>query len=127
MNLHGIAAGAIGAVNPFIPVTVRQSMGASEDETGRSVPTYAAPLSVTGQKQALSGRDIQRINALSVQGVVCKMYMNGNYEGLFRVTGKGGDLLTFDGQTYLVATVLERWPDWCCLALAMQLDGDIST
>jgi hypothetical protein len=50
------------------------------------------------------------------------MYVRGNVEGLFRVLGKGGDLLEFEGQKYLVASVMERWPDWCCVALTMQLD-----
>jgi hypothetical protein len=119
MNLHGIASGAVGTVNPFIPVTIKQSTGYATNPDGSQVPVYTT-VNTTGQQQALTGGDIMRLNNLNVQGVVSKMYLNGNYEGVFRVLGKGGDLLTFGGRTYLVAAVLERWPDWCCIALTMQ-------
>lgn len=125
MNLHGIVSAAIGAVNPFIPVSIRQSTGAAEDNTGRSVPGYAPALPAMGQKQPVSGRDIERLQQQGIQGVTCKLYLNGNYEGMFRVLGKGGDLIDFGGQTYLVAAVMERWPDWCSLALTMQNDASI--
>ncbi len=120
MNLHGIVSGAIGTVNPFIPVVIQQSAGYTAAPDGSQVPSYTT-INTNGQQQALSGGDILRLNNLNVQGVVCKMYLNGNYEGVFRALGKGGDLLTFGGQTYLVGAVLERWPDWCCVALTMQV------
>lgn len=122
MNLHGIVSAAIGAVNPFIPVTIRQSLGATENAAGRTTPSYGPALPAMGQKQPVTGRDIERFQQQNIQGVTCKMYLNGNYEGLFRVLGKGGDLIEFESQTYLVVCVMERWPDWCCLALTMQLN-----
>jgi hypothetical protein len=119
MNLHSIVSGAIGTVNPFIPVVIKQSTGYATNPDGTQVPVYTS-INTTGQQQALSGGDILRLNSLNVQGVTTKMYLSGNWEGVFRVLGKGGDLLTFGGRTYLVAAVLERWPDWCCLAMTMQ-------
>jgi len=55
-----------------------------------------------------------------------KVYLNGNYEGVFREESKGGDTLTFSyggsgEQTYLVATVFERWPDWCAVGVIAQV------
>jgi hypothetical protein len=120
MNLHSIASGAISAINPFIPVVVKQSTGYATGPDGKQAPTYAT-INTTGQQQALTGADVQLLNSLAVQAVVCKMYLNGNYEGIFRVLGKGGDLLIFGGRTYLVVQVMERWPDWCCVALTMQV------
>lgn len=125
MNLHGIVRGAIQSVNPDIPVVVRRSVGATQDASGRSIPGYAAPVQVMGQKQELTGKDIFRLQGQNVQGVDCKMYLNGNIEGLIRADGRGGDLLEFEGRVYLVKSVLERWPDWCSLALTMQLDQPI--
>ena len=122
MNLHQMVRGVIGGVNPDITVVVLPSAGSSEDDTGRVIPAYGTPINTTGQKQPVTGRDIERFQQQNIQGVTCKMHLNGNYEGLFRVLGKGGDLLQFGGQTYLVASVMERWPDWCCVALTMQLD-----
>lgn len=121
MNLHGIVRNAIGAVNPDIPVTIRSSTGYTTAVDGSQMPCYSTT-NTTGQRQALTGGDIMRLNNLNVQGVTEKMYLNGNYEGVFRVLGKGGDLLTFGGQTYLVSAVLERWDSWCCVALTMQVN-----
>jgi len=122
VNLHQLVRGVVGAVNPDILVSVMPSTGSTEDDTGRSIPSYGATIQTTGQKQPVTGRDIERFQQQNIQGVTCKMHLNGNYEGLFRVLGKGGDLLQFEGRTYLVASVMERWPDWCCVALTMQLD-----
>lgn len=127
MNLHGIVSAAIGTVNPHIPISIRKSTGATESESGRSIPSYAPGIAAKGQKQPVSGRDIERLQQQGIQGVTCKMYLNGNYEGLFRVLGQGGDLIDIpgEGQTYSVANVMERWPDWCCLALTMMNNTSI--
>lgn len=125
MNLHGIVSAAIGTVNPHIDITIRRSLGATENESGRSAPAYSEPIPAKGQKQPVSGKDIERFNQQNIQGITCKMYLNGNYEGMFRVLGQGGDLIDFGGQTYLVASVMERWPDWCCVALTMQNNASI--
>lgn len=124
MNLHGLVRGVIQTVNADIPVTILPSAGADEDSTGRTIPAYGDPITMRGQKQPVTGRDIYRFQQQNIQGVTCKMYVHGNVEGLFRQTGKGGDLLEFEGQTYLVASVMERWPDWCCVALTMQITNE---
>lgn len=123
MNLNALAGAAIASIEPPLQVLIRRSIGSGEDASGRVVPQYADPIETQGDKQSLSGSDVYKLQGLNVQGVVCKMYLNGNYEGLFRATGGGGDLLIFENQTYLVGAVLERWSDWCCLALTMQTDG----
>lgn len=122
MNLHGIVRGAIQAVNPDVPVSVRRSTGATQDASGRSIPGYAPAVAAMGQRQALTGKDLRFLENLNVQGVTDKMYLYGNIEGLIRADGRGGDLITCAGHVYKVGAVLERWPDWCALALIMQLD-----
>jgi hypothetical protein len=120
MNLHGIVAGAIGAVNPMAPMTIRQSTGYTIVDF-EQVPTYST-LITAGQVQALTGKDLQMLNGLNIQGVTQAIYLNGNFEGVFRVLGKGGDLIVFNGLTYLVVAVLERWFDWCKVAVTVQMD-----
>lgn len=122
MNLHGIVSGAIGTVNPFIAVSIKRSTGYTTDTDGAQIPQYAI-IAASGQRQALSGGDILRLNALNIQGVTDKIYLNGNYEGVVRADGAGGDLMSFGNHVYLVKAVLERWPDWCSLALTMQVDA----
>ena len=120
MNLHGIVAGAIGAVNPMRPMTIKQSTGFAIVDYAQ-VPTYET-IQACGQVQALTGKDLAMLNGLNVQGATNAIYLAGNYEGVFRVLGKGGDLIEFCGITYLVAAVLERWPDWCKVAVLAQMD-----
>jgi hypothetical protein len=122
MNLHGIVSNAIGALNPQQSITVMQSTGYTTAADGTQVPSYFV-IPATGQVQALTGSDIMKLNGLNIQGVTQKAYLTGDFEGVFRVLGKGGDLLKFGGQTYLVTAVLERWPDWVCVGITMQLDG----
>ena len=121
MNLHRIAASATRTVTPGLPAVVKQSAGYTTATDGSQVPAYTLT-QATADLQALTGRDIERLNGLNVQGVTEKAYLTGNFEGVFRVLGKGGDLLVVNGRTYLVSAVLERWPDWCCVALTMQTD-----
>lgn len=122
MNLHSIVSGAIGAVNPQRDIVVWKSTGYTTAADGSQIPAYTT-IPTTGQVQELTGRDIMRLAGLNIQGVTQKAYLSGNFEGVFRVMDRGGDLLKFGGQTYLVAVVLERWPDWVCVGLTMQLDG----
>lgn len=188
MNLHGLASGAIGAVNPFVPISIQVSTGHATNADYVRVPTYADPVTVPGQVQALTFRDIQQLDGLNLQGTRRAIYVNGRVDGLVRVENKGGDLVTVPGaffsgsiagdvltveqmlsgsvavgdalsgsgveagtritalgsglggvgtysvsaaQTvestamvsgalYLVAVVLEQWPDWCKLAVTLQ-------
>lgn len=122
MTLQGLAGDLVSGVLPRKAITIESSTGYSTGTDGTRTPTYT-PITTTGSVQPLSAKDLQHINSLNIQGVVQKLWLDGNYEGLFRVTGQGGDLIKFDSQTYLVATVFERWPGWCSLGLTMQLDG----
>lgn len=48
MNLHGLVSGAIGLVNPFVPMTIRLSEGYTTQADGTRVPAYATPGTFTG-------------------------------------------------------------------------------
>ncbi len=123
MNLRGIASQVTMAVNPQTSIVVLQSTGYTTGADGSQSPVYTTLPAMLGSVQALSGRDLAKLDGLNIQGVTQKVYLDGNFEGLFRVAGKGGDLLKFGNQTYLVAAVLERWAGWCCLAIVLQTDG----
>ncbi|WP_291351437.1 hypothetical protein [Acidovorax sp. 16-64-162] len=106
MNLRNVISGAVSSIVPQISVTVLVSSGYTVAADFSQVPAYDAPLATFGRIQPLDQ----------------KLYINGNFEGVFRVLGKGGDLIQFGGRTYLVSAVLERWAGWCSLALTMQVD-----
>lgn len=124
MNLHGIAAGAIGAVNPMVPGTIQVSSGYTTSDDGSRVPTYTTVEDVPMQVQALTFRDLQQTDSLNLQGTRRAIYIDGRVDGLVRPDNKGGDIITLtDGPnagTWLVAMVLEQWPDWCKVAVTLQ-------
>lgn len=122
MNLHGIAAEYVGAVNPLVPIIIERSTGYTTNPDGTQVPTYATPTTVIAQVQALSAGDLRQIEALNIQGEKRAVYINGRTDGLIREDRKGGDLITFNGIIWLNVQVMEYWPDWCKFIITRQ-DG----
>ena len=81
-------------------------------------------LVLQAQIQPVTWRDIQQMEGLNLQGTRIKAYFYGRIDALVRPQDKGGDLVTVPGGAhagvYLVAQVLEQFPDWCCCALTLQ-------
>lgn len=123
MNLHQMASGAIGRVNPFVTASIEVSIpSVSTLDDGTRVPAYAAPVSVSCQRQSLQYSDIAQLDGLNIQGIRDKIYLNGDWNAIVRPDRKGGDLITMpDNTKWLVAVVLENWPDWTCVAVSRQL------
>jgi len=124
VNLHNIAQGAVGVVNPNVLATLQVSLGNTIEPGGKQVPQYAAPVDIFVQVQALQYNDIQQISSLQIQGLRQAMYITGDWLGLVRADNKGGDLITLqDGSIWKVAMVLERWyvsAGWCKVAATLQ-------
>lgn len=109
-------------MNPFINATLRQSNGYTTQADGTQMPSYL-DTPVYLQVQSLTGGDLQKLSGLNIQGVNSKVYFSGQGDGLVRLNRKGGDLLIFNKQTWLVVTVLEDWPNWVSLAVVLQNGG----
>lgn len=122
MNLHKIASNAIKSVNPMGDVFIKISTGYTTEDDGTQTPEYDIT-TVPGQIQPLGAKDLAKLQGLNIQGVTQKVYLTGNFEGVFRSLGKGGDLLVICDKTYLVHAVLERWPDWSAVGISAQLDA----
>lgn len=122
MNLHAIAGPAVSIVNPTTLATLLVSTGYTTGSDGTRTPSYSATDNVPVQVQALSAREIEHLDSINIQNVSRAAYINGNVEGLDRASAKGGDLLIFDGATWLVVQVLETWSasGWCKVALSKQ-------
>ena len=110
MNLHAIANRYISAVNPNSIATLRISAGYVTNLDGKRVPQYAPPVTVQAQVQSLANIELRQIESLNIQGIVSAAYLYGDINGLVRLDKKGGDLLTIDGQDWLIVVVLENWP-----------------
>ena len=127
MNLQGIVAPVIAAINPQIICTIQMSTGSTLLPDGTRTPTYRSYPGIPVQVQALSYTDLMKVSGLNLQGTRRKFYLNGNPEGLDRQAIKGGDLFimpnlpNFPGPTtWLVAMVSEWWPDWCAVIATLQ-------
>jgi len=128
VNLQGITAGAVSAVNPFITGQIKASQGYATAADGSQQPGYANPVDVQLQVQALQYNDIVQLDGLNIQGDRRAVYLQGDWDGVIRADQKGGDLLMFPDRkggpvrTWLVVFVFENWPDWTKVAVTLQ-DG----
>ena len=120
MNLHGVAVGAISAVNPPIPATLSVSTGYTTNADGTRTPTYSTT-SVNAQVQNFTALELQHLNTLNINGVLNKVYLSGDLNSVVRFSQTGGDMLNMLGCNWLVVHVLENWPDWSCVAVSQQL------
>lgn len=120
MNLHGIAAPIIGAINPNVTIPLKRSTGSTPSTAGKRVPTYDT-LSGLAQIQAASNKDLAHLASLNIQGIFKSVYLYGNWYGIVRAGAQGGDLLTIDGKDWLVVMVPENWPDWTRVLVCQQL------
>jgi len=130
VNLHAIASGAVGVINPNLKVTLRLSTGYTVAADGTQVPNYAAPVTgVTAQIQAVSTADLQKAEGMNLGDITTAIYLFGRVNGVNRDELRGGDLIVYPagtkfpfGTVWLVTAVLEQWPDWCKVAVTRQLD-----
>lgn len=120
MNLRAIANAATQAINPNTPVILKKSAGYTIDPaTRKQVPAYAETPG-SANIQALSSDDVNQLQGLNIQGTVRAAYLYGDVVGVVRPDQKGGDILAFSGQLWLVVKVLETWPDWCKVVINYQ-------
>lgn len=123
MDLYGLTTSAIGVVNPLDPLSIQVSTGSTIAGDGTPTPTYADPITLPGQVQPLTFKDLKQLEGLNIQGSLKAIYIDGHINGIVRSKGKGGDLITDPhGNVWLVTQVLEFWHDWCRVAVTLQ-DG----
>ena len=124
MNRHGIVSPYIAAINPWVTISIQSSAGYTTNPDGSRVPTYAAPQSILAQVQSLQYNDMMQLDGINIEGERRALYLNGNWDGVERPDGKGGDILTFpDGSNWLVVLVLENWSStdgWVKVAVTRQ-------
>ena len=119
MNLHGLAIGAISAVNPVVSATVRRNLGYITMQDGSRTPNmFDSTANV--QVQALSSDELKFMDAQGIQGNLRAVYLFGNWGGIIKADRIGGDMLIFDNHKWLCVTALENWPDWCKIIVRMQ-------
>ena len=123
MNLHGIVRRAINTVNPDVKCSIYISTGTATAPSGKRVPSYADPVDVMGQVQPITSDDLKHIDNLNLQRYMKSIHLNGSFEGVNRLKQKGGDRVVIEstGEEWLTVQVLEQWPDWCRIAVRLQV------
>ena len=123
MNLNALANRLTAGINPNVTATLRVSTGYTTDAAYRQVPSYADPVDITVQVQALTKKEIEHFDSMNFSNAVLSVYANRQLTGVDRTKGSGGDLLTIDAESWLVIAVLEGWTGagWCKAALARQM------
>ena len=122
VNLRAIANRATSTINPNIPAIWKASTGYTTGTAGKTVPSYAADVQLIVQAQALSKAEIQHIDAMNLSPCDRAVYVNGQVNAVDREAQTGGDLLVFEGRTWLVVAILEGFTTagWCKIAVTQQ-------
>jgi hypothetical protein len=121
MDLQGLANPVSDSVNPNILVSVLASSGYTNSGSGlRQVPTYAAAVSGYAQVQELSSSELRQAEGMNLQGVIRKIYLRGQLNGVIRPESKGGDIVNIGSQTWLVVKTLEQWATWSSAMIVLQ-------
>lgn len=123
MNVRGIANRITSAVNPNVSAVVKVCTGYTTGPSGKRVPTYADPVPLKVQQQALTKKEIEHLDSMNMSNAVTSIYADMQLSGVDRTTGSGGDLVTIGADTFLVIAVLEGWTGagWCKVAAARQM------
>lgn len=122
MYIRGVTAPIVGEVNPRILVTIQRSTGYTTAADGTQVPTYTTVANQLAQMQALTAPELTQVDAVSIEGIKQAMYLNGQWNGIVRASGKGGDIVILpDLSEWLIVLILENWPNWTKFALVRQL------
>lgn len=129
VTAFGSGSGGVGTYTVSGPAQTVPSAAMSATGDGTRTPLYTVTADLSMQVQALSARELEHLDGLNIQDTVRSVHMNGQIQGVNRVTAKGGDLLLIptglSGQstdTWLVRQVLESYDNsgWSRLAVVLQ-------
>lgn len=126
MNLRAIANRATSTVNPNISVQWRRYEGYDTLPNGKASISYADPVPVVAQVQALSKKDVEHLDAMNLSTCERAAYVNGQLQAFDRLASTGGDMIYFENQWWKVMAILEGWTTagWCRVALTAQMGID---
>lgn len=104
--------------------TYRLNREQDDDVASESMTSAYAMLA---QVQPMTWRDLQQTEGLNLSGTRRKIYLYGSVDSVNRVASGGGDLIEIasgvNAGVWLVAQVLEQFPDWVAAACTLQNEG----
>lgn len=125
VNLRNIANRFTSAINPNLTVQRHAYTGYTRSASGKVKASYAAPVAIVAQVQALTKKEVEHIDSMNLSPCDRAAYVNGELNAFDRAAQTGGDLLEFEGAFWLVMAVLEGWTSagWCKVGLTKQNGG----
>jgi hypothetical protein len=126
LSVFGIANRAISVINPHRRAKLRRAAGYTIAADGTQIPRYDEIGDLLVNVQSLSTTDLMKADGLNLQGNKNSVYLQGNWNGIIRADQTGGDILILDGYEWLVALVLESWPEWTKVLVTQQTTKPIN-
>ena len=108
MNLHNIVRPAITAINPDQQITIKVNKG-NQHFAGGIVEPIFEEISTTAQVQPVPSSEIQFIDNYVSSNTYRNFYLNGEFSGLNRRKGTGGDIITWNGFDWYIDSEPEPW------------------
>jgi hypothetical protein len=122
LSLHGIATGALGGLFPMKIAHIKKSAGAITNPDYSRTPQYVEYDELV-RIASLSMKELEHMYSQNIQGIMQKVFLDGYWEGVDRKKGKGGDLITIDGDTWEIVEVLAAYPSWSAVVTQKQVDA----
>ncbi len=130
VQLRAAVRGVINTFNPDIPIVILVSDGYTIG-TGRiQVPSFIAPQPAIAQVQPTSTDELKHVNNYNASSIYYDCYIDGDWNGLNRHDGQGGDLLYFYGFEWLVHSVPEKYAppsNWTKVRVIQQRQAEAPT
>jgi hypothetical protein len=121
IDVARLAQGAIQPVLADRAITIKKYAGVTRDADGERVPTYTT-ISGMGNVQALSSNALSYAEKMGLQGELLSVYsLAPNFLTASMQGVTGGDLITIDGDDWLVITLVESYPTYCHAIIQRQV------
>lgn len=124
MNLNSIVSGVISAVTPPEEVHIFRCTG-QVNVKGVVTAEYALGVKSMVQVRSVSDEVLALINRVGENTKHLHFYLNGDWRGIFRPDGTGGDFIYARNEWWLITAVPEDFSrsGWVCVRGTMQMTG----
>lgn len=125
MNLNSMVAGIINTVKPLEEVAIFRCTGQINNK-GIMVPTYTpSPTVAMSDIQSVGDAALKQMNRIGMNDKTLHFYLDGDWRGIFRPDGTGGDMIYARGNWWQVIAVPEDFSvaGWVCVRGSLQMTG----
>ncbi|MFJ7315269.1 hypothetical protein ACIQVE_21400 [Pseudomonas sp. NPDC098747] len=126
MNLNNLVGGFLNSVTPQEEVVLFRCTGQTNDR-GKITPTYAPAFPTMARVQSVSDAALKLIDRVGDNSKLLHFYLNGDWRGVFRPDGTGGDMIYARNQWWLINAVPEDFSQagWVCVRGVLQVTGPV--